>query len=173
MVGGGKVAFRKVKRLVKTGAEIKLVSPRVLPEIEKLLTEEQISREKYRSSFCQDKFLVFAATDNKELNKKIYYNASKNGVLVNVADNPELCDFMVPALVNKGDLQIAISSGGKSPALAKKIRKELENDYNNKYSEMLNLMGELRELIKENVADMNKRKLILNKLAEMAQIKEN
>ncbi|MFW5976330.1 MAG: precorrin-2 dehydrogenase/sirohydrochlorin ferrochelatase family protein [Bacillota bacterium] len=167
IAGGGKVALRKTKRLLKCKARVIVVSPQIKKEIKSILPEKNIIKDKYRSEYCKDSFLVFAATDKKKLNQKIAEDARKTGSLVNVVNDLNDCDFIVPALVNKGDLQIAISSGGKSPALSKKIRKEFEVKYDNDYKDKLKLLGELREIIKSEINDENKRKIIFNKMADL------
>ncbi len=112
---------------------------------------------------------VFAATDSKNINKQIYDYCQKKKILVNVANNLKLCDFIVPALVNKGELQIAISSGGKSPALSKKIKERLANEISDDYQETLDLLGEFRTLLKNTVDDQEKRSKIFNKVAEIVE----
>ena len=171
VVGGGKVAGRKIKRLVKCGASVEVLSPQVIPEIKDLLSEEQIIYEKYSKKFLGDYLLVFAATDSKQVNRQIYYDTQENNILINVANDLDYCDFIVPALVDKGDLQIAVSSGGKSPALAKKIKERLQNEFSGEYEEVTESLGEIRELIKNSVSDQKKRSLIFNKLAEIIENK--
>lgn len=143
-----------------------------MPEITEILPPEKISKRAYQKQDVQDKLLVIAATDRSQLNKKIYSDAHQAKALVNVVDRPELCDFMMPALVQRGELQIAISSGGNSPALAKKLRQELEGKYEADYADMMDIMGELRTLIKDHVREQNVRREIFHKLADLVHIKE-
>jgi len=89
-------------------------------------------------------FLVIGATDNPELNRQIHTGAERLGMLCNIADRPEVCNFILPAIVNRGDLIIAISTSGKSPAFAKKMRKDLEKKFGTEYAEFLTLMGGIR-----------------------------
>ncbi|MEK7846659.1 MAG: NAD(P)-dependent oxidoreductase, partial [Nitrospinota bacterium] len=95
---------------------------------------------------------------------KVYESANKKNILVNIVDSPELCNFIVPSIVERGDLTIAISTGGKSPALAKKLRKELEDRYGFEYAKFLNLMGNLRKRISSQIMDKRKREEIYKKL---------
>ena len=101
--------------------------------------------EEFRETFLEGVFLVIAATDDKELNHRISSAARERGLLVNAVDQPGDCNFIVPSIVNRGNLQIAISTSGKSPAMAKKIRKELEGCYGTEYESFLALMGRIRE----------------------------
>lgn len=156
-----------MKTLLDYDAEVTVVSPEIIAEI-KGLNPFQIYQTNYRAEFCRGKFLVIAATDNYELNKRIYNDGHRAGALVNVVDQIELCDFIFPAVVKRGLLQIAISSSGKSPALAKRLREELEGKYNPDLGKSLEILGEVRALIMEEVADREKRKKIFAGLAELA-----
>lgn len=170
IVGGGRVACRRVKKLLRYDMELMVVSPEVLPEIEKKLSGNRIKKTKYNEKFLQDKFMVIAATDNERLNEKIYYQARESGVLANIVHRSDLCEIIFPAVLKKGDLQIAISTSGKSPGLSRKIRQELEGKFDNDYEDILKLSGDIRKMIKEEVRDPEKRKLILNKLAHLINI---
>jgi len=103
----------------------------------------------FQESYLDGAFLVIAATDDMDLNHQISKAAENRGILVNAVDQPKDCSFIVPAIVNRGDLLIAISTSGKSPALAKKIRQRLSNQFGDEYAEFLNLMGRLRRHILE------------------------
>lgn len=116
VVGGGQIALRKVESLLSYGAEVEVISLEFVPEL-KRLKSVSFQQTNYRPEFCQEKFLIIAATDDLNLNKKIYHDGHQYSALVNVVDRIELCDFIVPSIVKRGDLQIAISTGGKSPAL--------------------------------------------------------
>ncbi|HLA48056.1 MAG TPA: bifunctional precorrin-2 dehydrogenase/sirohydrochlorin ferrochelatase, partial [Nitrospinota bacterium] len=125
----------------------------------------------FKEKYLKDMFLVIGATDNSEVNLKIYKAASKKNILVNIVDSPEICNFIVPSIVERGDLIIAISTGGKSPALSKKLRKELEYRYGFEYSKFLNTMGSLRKKISSKIRDKKKREEIYNKLVDSDIIK--
>ena len=163
------MACRKIKSLLSCGAQVTAVSPRINDSLDQLLGREQIIKGKYHSRYCQGKYLVIAATDSKQINRQVARDARKAKALVNVVDQPASCDFILPAVVKRGDLQLAISTGGRSPALAKKIRQDLEAEYPVDFAEVMELMGELRELIKENVVAKKQRKIIFNKMAELIQ----
>ncbi len=147
VVGGGSVARRKVETLLEYGASVKIVSRALCPKLERLVEKQEIRflGEEFRETFLEGIFLVIAATDEKELNHKISRAARARGLLINAVDQPADCNFIVPSIVNRGNLQIAISTSGKSPAMAKQIRKDLEGCYGVEYESFLALMGRIRE----------------------------
>ena len=149
VVGGGSVARRKVETLLEYGASVRIVSRVLCPKLERLVEKEEIRflGEEFRETFLEGIFLVIAATDDKELNHRISRAARARGLLINAVDQPEDCNFIVPSIVNRGNLQIAISTSGKSPAMAKKIRKELEGRFGMEYEVFLSLMGRIREAV--------------------------
>ncbi len=132
-----------------------------------MLTEEKLISDYYHQEHCQGKLIVIAATDDDKLNKKVAKDAAEAGALFNAVDQIELCQFIVPAIVKRGDLQIAISTAGKSPALSAIIRKGLENRFGEEYGDYLEELGVLRELIKSSVPDRERRREILIKMAEL------
>jgi precorrin-2 dehydrogenase/sirohydrochlorin ferrochelatase len=146
VVGGGDVGTRKVMTLLDCGARVVVVSPTVTEKIEELSNKGLIKLERrgFKPSDLDKMFLVIGATDNPELNRQIHTGAERLGMLCNIADRPEVCNFILPAIVNRGDLIIAISTSGKSPAFAKKMRKDLENEFGTEYAEFLTLMGGIR-----------------------------
>ncbi|MDO8885938.1 bifunctional precorrin-2 dehydrogenase/sirohydrochlorin ferrochelatase [Candidatus Oleimmundimicrobium sp.] len=151
VVGGGNVAERKVLALIDCGAKVTVISPKLTKLLERLKSEgkiEHIGRE-YEKGDLKGAFVVIGATDNSSVNKEIYKEASALNLLVNIVDVPEICNFIVPSLVRRGDLTISISTSGKAPALAKKIRLKLEKEFGPEYEPYLNLLGEIREKIKE------------------------
>ena len=168
VVGGGKVAERKVKLLLKCDAMVSVVSPELISRLKELNSKGKIKffKGEFKEKYLKDMFLVIGATDNSEVNLKIYKAASKKNILVNIVDSPEICNFIVPSIVERGDLIIAISTGGKSPALSKKLRKELEDRYGFEYSKFLNTMGSLRKKISSKIRDKKKREEIYNKLVD-------
>jgi len=173
VVGGGKVAERKVKLLLKCDAMVSVVSPELISRLKELNSKGKIKffKGEFKEKYLKDMFLVIGATDNSEVNLKIYKAASKKNILVNIVDSPEICNFIVPSIVERGDLIIAISTGGKSPALSKKLRKELEYRYGFEYSKFLNTMGSLRKKISSKIRDKKKREEIYNKLVDSDIIK--
>ena len=147
VVGGGSVGTRKVLTLLSCRADITVVSPVVTAALQKLADSGSILLKKrpFRSSDLEGMFLVFGATDNEALNRQIHTGAERLGLLCNIADRPEACNFILPSIVNRGDLIIAISTSGQSPAFAKKLRKDLEAVFGNEYAVLLKLMGAVRQ----------------------------
>ena len=148
VVGGGSVGGRKIKTLLECGAIVTVISPAVIQKVQNLADNGSIRLKKrpYRTSDINEKtFLVIGATDNDNLNRLIHKDAERFNMLCNIADRPEVCNFILPAIVNRGDLVIAVSTSGKSPAFAKKLRQRLEKEYGDEYAEFLKLMGAIRE----------------------------
>ena len=129
VAGAGGVALRKTRALVEAGARVTVVAPSVLPEFDSLGV--RIARRKARLSDVRGKFLVFAATNNRETNRRLAEAAARQGVPVNVADAPAECTFLVPARARSGHIQVAISTGGRDPARAARIRRRLEKTLKN------------------------------------------
>jgi precorrin-2 dehydrogenase/sirohydrochlorin ferrochelatase len=161
VVGGGDVAERKVQRLLECDARVVVIGRTLTPTLEVMIKDSLIDwiEGDYDEAHLQDAFLVIGATDKEAVNARISEDARKKGIMVNIVDDPEKCDFILPSLFQRGDLTVAISTGGKSPALAKKMREELEGIYGPEYLGLLNLLGEIREKIKARgtSSDDNKR----------------
>jgi len=150
VIGGGEVAERKVMSLLDCGAAVTVVSPQMCQALGELVESGRVlalTRE-YRRGDLQGAFVVIAATDDASVNDLIAKEAQQERVLINVVDNPERCDFIVPSVVRRGDLLIGISTGGKSPALAKKIRQELENLFPEDFAQLTTLLSEVRREVK-------------------------
>lgn len=149
VVGGGEVAERKVRRLLDCGAQVAVVGEAFTPALEALEKEGKISltARAYAAPLIEGAFLVFATTDNEAVNEEVFRDARQKNILVNVADDPRRCDFILPSVLEEGSLQIAVSTGGKSPALARRIRLELEALYGPEYAPFLEILGELRKRV--------------------------
>jgi siroheme synthase-like protein len=163
VVGGGNVALRKVLALLEVGAQVTVVSSNTDPEIECQDGVNLLSRD-YRAGDVAGYALVFAATDDRALNSAISTEARDMGIPVNVVDDPELCSFVVPAIVRRGDLVIAITTSGRCPAISKRIRQELENRYGLEYAEYIELLGEIRERVKERYSMQADRETAMDRL---------
>ena len=152
VVGGGSVGTRKAMTLLDCGAKVTVVSTDAAEQLLKLADHGSIILKKrpYQTSDLDGKFLVIGATNNEESNRQIHADAELLGILCNIADRPESCNFILPSIVNRGDLVISISTSGKSPAFAKKLRKDLERDFGNEYAEFLKLMGAIRKILLAN-----------------------
>jgi len=164
VVGGGTVALRKVESLMASGARVTVVSPSMVSEIE-ALKELELKKRKFRPGDLDRKFLVVSATNNRSVNEAVAKAAKKRMMLVNVVDDPELCNFYVNSQVRRGDLAISVSTGGASPALAKRIRKELGRLYGEEYAGFLRLMREYRPRIIRDVPDAKRRQKLFEQLA--------
>jgi len=151
VVGGGEVALRKVQMLVEHGANVEIVSPAFCPELNQLVkdgTIQAIHRD-YETEDLNDAFLAVAATDDIKTNEKIAAEARKIGILVNVVDKPDISDFIVPSYFRRGDIIVAVSTSGRSPALARKIRGELERDFKAEYAQLAVIASEVRSELKQ------------------------
>jgi len=149
VVGGGRVAERKIQNLRKAGAAVTVVSPRLTPALERLKETKGIEhrRRAYKTGDLKAAFLAVAATDQRPTNEKVFREASARRIPVNAVDDPVHCTFIVPAVISRGDILIAISTGGRSPALAKALRKKLEREVGGEYSSLLKLIGAVRKSI--------------------------
>lgn len=165
VVGGGTVAERKVKALLKAQAKVAVVSPKLTTGLKKLKTQKKVKHlnRSYRRGDLKGTFLVIGATNDPEVNLSIFKEAQKEKALVNIVDEPKHCNFIVPSVVRRGDLIISISTSGIAPALAKKIRKELEKAYGKEYGELLKIFKKMREKMKGRFSSRESR-LIWGKL---------
>jgi precorrin-2 dehydrogenase/sirohydrochlorin ferrochelatase len=146
IVGGGEVAARKAERLLDCGAKVFVISPKVSPALAVLKEKKIISHiaAQYSGDLINGAALVIGATDDEKTNAAISLDARRQGIPVNIVDDPQKCDFILPSLVQRGDLAITIGTGGKSPALARHLREELEAQYGKEYEILLNILGNLR-----------------------------
>ena len=151
VVGGGKVALRKVTTLLDCGADITVISPKPHAEISKLFKNKAIRlvRRNYERGDLRRAALSIAATHMKKINRKVAEESKKNGTPVNVVDDAELSDFIIPSSFRRGDLSVAVSTSGMSPALAKKIRAKLEKKIGIEYAYLLSLIAEIRSEMKK------------------------
>ncbi|RGX08930.1 precorrin-2 dehydrogenase/sirohydrochlorin ferrochelatase family protein [Paraclostridium sordellii] len=168
VIGGGKIAYRKVNNFLKFGYEVTVVSREFIEDFKKIENKIKIIKDEYSEKYIKDSFIVVAATNNKMVNESIGMFCRSNNKLVNVIDDQKLSNFIVPSCVKRGDLVISISTGGKSPSLASKIRKDLEIQYDDSYEEYLILLGELRVQILEKYNNPSIRKDLLNKIINLS-----
>ena len=151
VVGGGEVALRKAQMLLEHGAIVEIVSPVFCPELNQLAKGNafQAINRAYKTEDLSDALLVVAATDDAKVNEKVAAEARKMGILVNVVDKPDISDFIVPSSFRDGDIIVAVSTSGKSPALARKIRGELETDLKAEYAQLAVIASEVRSELKQ------------------------
>lgn len=168
VIGGGAVAERKVESLLEYGAAVRVVSPEVTPTLARLASEGRIERieSEYRAEHLSDAFLVIGATDDRAVNTRISSDARTRGLLVNVVDDPDLCNFIVPASVRRGDVIISISTSGRSPAMARRLREEIEERYGPEYGLLADLLGSLRDEVKARHADPAERMRAYNRILD-------
>lgn len=171
VVGGGKVAFRKTIGLLDSGANVVVISPELVDELQEFHRDARIKWIPEPFSPPQlDAFepitLVFGATDIREVNVSLFNEAMRRKIPCNIADVPDLCTFIVPAVITQGDLIIAVSTGGSSPALARRIREDLEKKFGPEYATMTRLMGELRKHIVRNGSDSEANKKVFLEIVD-------
>ena len=139
VVGGGNIAEWKICGLIQSGADVTVISPEITPEIRNMVTDSGVKwvNRKYTSLDLHDKKLVIAATNDQQVNAGIFSDAQKLGIPVNVVDEPQYCSFIVPALLRKGDITVAVSTGGGAPVIAGKIRDRISELITDKWTEMV------------------------------------
>ncbi|MBI5206196.1 MAG: bifunctional precorrin-2 dehydrogenase/sirohydrochlorin ferrochelatase [Candidatus Firestonebacteria bacterium] len=176
VIGGGKVAERKIKTLLTHGAEIKVISPCVTEAIEKIAKQNKVKLAKraYRKSDIKSVQLVIIATEDASLNSKIADEARKANILVNTVSSVN-SNFIMPAIVSKGALKIAVSTSGASPALVKKIKNKLKKEFSKDYIDYINFLGKIRQKILKEINNKNERNFLMNKIAsnEIIKLVEN
>lgn len=167
VIGGGDVAERKVVLLLSAGARVSVVSPEFTVNLVRMGEDGKILliRRPYQEGDLKGAFLAYAATDDEDINNRVYMEGEREGVLLNVVDEPEMCNFIVPSVVNRGALSIAISTGGSSPAFAKRLRTEMEERYGEEYSVFLEIMAAIRQKLLTKGSVSGKNRKIFNKLA--------
>jgi len=169
IVGGGFVALEKMEFLFKSSPEAKitLVAPFLRKETKEFIKNKtvRVIKRKFRLSDLRKQNIVIATTDKLEVNKKVQRACNKKQILVNVADTPELCDFYMGGIVTKGNLKIGVSTNGKSPTMAKRLRQFLENFLPDEIDDLLNTLNEYKQTLKGDfetkVIEMNKRTKLL------------
>src|SRR5215472_9800961 len=167
VVGAGSIGESKIASLLEAHAAVRVVAPKATPQVQSWVDAKRITwfNRGWEPSDLEGMFLVVAATPSSELHQQIYEEAHRRGVLCNVVDVPDLCDFYYPAVVQRGALQIAVSTSGQSPALAQRLRKELEEQFGPEYEAWLHQLGEEREKLFAAKIDSEERKRLLHDLA--------
>jgi precorrin-2 dehydrogenase / sirohydrochlorin ferrochelatase len=167
VIGAGKVAEPKIGGLLDTGARVRVVALAASSAVREWARVGKIELE-LRAFSAEDldgAFLAIVATNSRSLNERVYHEAQRRGVLCNVVDVPDLCDFFYPAVVRRGDLQIAVSTSGQSPSLAQKIRQQLEKQFGPGYTAWVAELGETRKLILTSDLDKKRKLDLLHSLA--------
>jgi precorrin-2 dehydrogenase/sirohydrochlorin ferrochelatase len=165
VVGGGEVALRKARALADAGARVRIVAPKLVAGFTEDGRFECVAA-RYEKRHLEGARVAVAATDDEAVNRQVAQDARAAGVLVNVVDRPELCDFIVPAQVRRGDLLIAISTSGAAPALAKRLRERLEKEFGPEYATYLAVLREVREDLKQRNLAPEVRRRLFERLTE-------
>lgn len=168
VIGGGKIAEGKVDGLLAVESKVTVISSVLTPHLRDLVETEQISylARSYRPGDLTGAFLVICATDQAEINHQVWQEAIANRQLVNVVDDTPRCNFIAPSLLRKGDLSIAISTSGKAPALAVRLKERFQRELGPEYERFLELAGELREPLARHIPDFDKRKALWYELVD-------
>ncbi len=168
VVGGGPVAEGKVKALLEAGAEVTVISPEVAGALQELADGGRITHlaRRYRPGDLAGAFLAICATDDRGVNRQVWQEATAGGVLVNVVDDPPHCTFIAPSILRRGDLIIAISTSGKAPALAVRLREQLENVIGDEYARFLEIASALRALLAARWPDFEQRRALWYQLVD-------
>lgn len=167
VIGGGSVAEQKIEGVLHAAADVTVVSPRVTDRIRRWAEEgrlQQVAAE-YRAGMVLGYFLVIAATDSEPVNRAVSEEAREAGALANAVDDPDYCNFFAPAVVKRGDFQIAISTGGASPALAQHVRRQLEEQYGVEYGPWTAWLGRARDLLRQALPRGENRKQMIRMMA--------
>lgn len=174
IVGGGAVAGRKAASLLECGAKVKLVAPEVCEAVAEMERDGKLERiaDVFHPEHMDGAAIAIGSTDNGEVNRLVFEEASKRNIPVNIVDQPQLCSFIVPSVVRRGDLVIAVSTSGKSPATAKRAREMLEGLFGNEWAVYLEMMGQARERLLSSVADIAERERKFNRLADSAMLEK-
>jgi precorrin-2 dehydrogenase / sirohydrochlorin ferrochelatase len=174
VIGAGPIAQAKIQGLVRAGAIVRVVAPRATDSVRAWARAKKIHWEPrtFRAADFQGIFLVVASTSSPALHEKIYRQAQRRGVLCNVVDDPAHCDFYYGAVVRRGDLQIAISTGGHSPALAQRLRKKIEREIGAEYEQWLTQLGVARKRLFAKSLSPARRKGLLHELASELSFKK-
>jgi len=168
VIGGGVVAEGKVKGLLEAEAEVTVISPQLTSTLQKLADEGRIAHigRQYRPGDLIGAFLAISATDDRTVNEQVWKEAIERNIVVNVVDDPPRCGFIAPAIVRRGDLIIAISTGGKAPALAARLRRQLEHAIGHEYARFVELAGSIRAPLSARCRDFEQRKTLWRELLD-------
>jgi siroheme synthase-like protein len=166
VVGAGPVGLEKVEGLLAANAAVTVVAPEAVPELRELAADGALrwERREYRSADLEGRLLVFIATADTDLNVRIFREAEQRVMLVNVVDVPPLCNFIMPAVVRRGAIVVAISTSGASPALAKRLKREIAEQFGDPYARLADVLNDLRPWAKDTFATYQERKVFFEDL---------
>lgn len=173
VVGGGPVGTEKAVRLAECGARVRLVSPLVTDELRGMVDTGSVHRwdeRPYRTGDLDGAFLVVAATDDASVNRRVWQDAEARHMLANVVDVPELCNFIVPSIMRHGELAVAVSTGGGSPVVARRVRQRVEAAIGPEWGELVDMLRATRERLKERYTDMPSRADAVERLLDQGVV---
>jgi precorrin-2 dehydrogenase/sirohydrochlorin ferrochelatase len=167
IVGGGAIAEQKIEAVLRSATDVTVMAPQISPLIQDWRDQGRIKyvAQEFQPGMTQGYFLVISCTHSEEVNRAVYKEARDFGALANAVDDPGYCDFYAPAVVSRGDFQIAISTGGNSPALAQRVRKNLEQEFGPEYESWAAWLGRMRDAIRSALPRTESRKDLLHTLA--------
>lgn len=165
VIGAGRVAERKVKQLLTYGARISVIGPEATPRLKALAEKKKITFKNRRVNLrdLNGAYLVISAAADRKINSMVSSHCRRKGILINAVDSPEECDFILPSVLRRGNLTIAVSTGGISPALSKKIRQDLERRFGAEYAKLLRIMAKLRPEVLRKIKNSGSRKAFFKK----------
>lgn len=168
VIGGGKIAEGKVEGLLAVQAKVTVIAPKITARLHDLVQEKQITYlgREYQTGDLTGAFMVICATDRTEINQAVWQEAAANRQLVNVVDDTPRCNFIAPSILRKGDLTIAISTSGKAPALAVRLKERFQRELGPEYARFLELAGDLREPLAQHIPDFETRKALWYELLD-------
>lgn len=168
VIGGGKIAEGKVDGLLAAEANVSIISPDLTSHLHDLVNQKQVAHfaRAYQPGDLTGAFMVICATDQAEINHQVWQEATSNHQLVNVVDDTPRCNFIAPSILRKGDLTIAISTSGKAPALAVRLKERLQREIGPEYERFLELAGELRQPLAQHIPDFEIRKALWYELVD-------
>src|SRR6266700_650784 len=167
VVGGGAVAEQKIEAVLRSATDVTVIAPQVTERIRLWAEQGRLNHltSEYRQGLAQGYFLVIACTDSEAINHAVYAEARQSGALANAVDDPGYCDFYAPAVVSRGEFQIAISTGGQSPALSQRVRKHLEQQFGPEYEPWIDWLGRMRTMLRMALPRTQRRTEMLHLLA--------
>jgi precorrin-2 dehydrogenase/sirohydrochlorin ferrochelatase len=167
IVGGGLIAEQKIEGVLRSATDVTVISPQLTPRIRLWAHQGRIKHRgiEFRPGMTRGYFLVISCTDSEETNRAVYQEAREFGALANAVDDPGYCDFYASAVVSRGEFQIAISTGGNSPALSQDVRKQLEKDFGPEYESWTAWLGRMRDVMRKILPCTERRKELLMLLA--------
>jgi precorrin-2 dehydrogenase/sirohydrochlorin ferrochelatase len=167
VIGGGQVALRKVQSLILYNVKITVLSPKICKSLKELIKANKIKiiLKPYSKEYIKNYKIIFCATDNPKISEQVHNDCEQQNILLNVADVPNLCDFILPAVVKRKNLTISVSSQGRAPFFAKEIRKKLDHIFPSYYEDIIDLAGNFRSIL------MNSKKYNSPKIKKTAFIK--